>query len=165
VGLSVEEMPVEEVHLKKRLTRLLAKKVDIGRTKLRIRTAKGFTHVFAFVDSEAERHIVEEITRRATWSAGVRVHVRVRSTGPRSDARLAGEILQCFSRCLGLDLSAIVVEVRGNVAHLGGVVPSLSLRGACESLARGVAGITEVVSDLRVMAPSDGQARMSAQAA
>jgi osmotically-inducible protein OsmY len=155
VGLPVGELPVEEIHLKKRLTRLLAKKVDIKRTKVRIKTFKGIAHVFAFVDSEAERHIVEDVARNAAGSDAMRVHVRVRTEAPRSDVRLAGEILQCFSRCLGLDLSAIVVEVRGGVAHLRGAVPSLYLRHTAESLARGVAGISDVVSDLCVLPASE----------
>jgi osmotically-inducible protein OsmY len=155
VVLPVDELPVEEGRLKKRLTRLLAKKIGINRTKVRIKTMKGTPHIFAFVDSAAERHIVEAAAREAAGPDAVHVHVRVRTESARSDARLAGEILQCFSRCLGLDLSAIVVEVRGGVAQVRGAVPSLYLRRTAESLARGVAGISDVVSDLCVLPASE----------
>ncbi len=73
-----------------------------------------------------------------------------RST-PASDVGITSEILQCFSLCLKLDLSAIFVMVCNGIVFLRGAVPTSHSRTKAGTLAGKIPQVIGVINELQVV--------------
>jgi osmotically-inducible protein OsmY len=69
--------------------------------------------------------------------------------------QVAGEILQSFSLCLGLNLAEVTVDFCDGVVHLRGTVPTEYMKEAAEELAAWTPSVASVINELRVLEPLD----------
>lgn len=156
--LKIEPMPVvNDGLLSSRLKQALVRNPRVDEAGVSITMVNGVVHIGGFVTTEAEKRLVEE---EAWGRLGVRFtinNLEVPSEEPKSDIQIVGQILQCYSSCLGLDLSTIEVEFSNGNVHLRGTVPSEYLKSAAEELARWTPRIVDVVNELRVFHPASSR--------
>lgn len=150
--LRITPLPIiDDESLEKRLTRALVRNPNVDYSKISMEIVNGIVFLGGFANTAAERHLVEQEAWAVAGVKDIINKVEVLSQRPRSDVEIAGEILQSFSQCLGLDLSKVTVEVKDGTAYLRGVVPSDYLKDSAEELATWVPSVTGVVNKLEVL--------------
>jgi osmotically-inducible protein OsmY len=98
----------------------------------------------------AEKLFAEEEAFAVPGVRQVINNIKVCPLSPASDVGIAGDILQCLSLCLRLDLSAVFVKVRKGVAFLRGAVPTARCKLVAGTLARKIPQVIGVVNELQV---------------
>lgn len=144
--------------LRKKIIRVLARNPRIDGSKLSVAVVNSVVKLDGRVNSTAEKLLAEREALTVPEVKLVRNDVIVLQARPTTDVRLAGEILQCFSLCLGMDLSRVIVRVRRGVTHIWGTVPTIRLKLAAETIARTIPQVIAVVNQLKVT--PNQQARM-----
>lgn len=159
--LTIVPLPVvPDDGIKKHISRNLARNPNVDDANLLVEVISGVVHLDGVVRTVAEKRFVEDEAWSAPGVKDVVCRVRVNSVTTKNEAQIAGEILQGFSYCLGLDLSNVAVELRGKVAHLKGFVPNNYLRAAAEELARWTPPVADVVNELYVLSRPRFQERL-----
>jgi len=150
--LRITPLPViDDESLKKHIRRLFARNPEINESKISVEVIDGVVYLGGFVSTAAEKRLAELEVWAASGVRDVANKIEVLSAEPKSDIQIAGEILQSFSVCLGLDLSRVTVDFREGVAHLRGSVPTDYLKEAAEELATWTPSVTGVINELKVL--------------
>lgn len=150
--LRIVPLPVvDDDSLRKHLRRVLARNPKVDETRVSVEVINAVVYLGGFVSTAAEKRIAEDEAWSAPGIRDIMNKIEVLSAVPKSDIQFAGEILQGFSYCLGLDLSKLTVELQDGVAHLRGMVPSEYLKSAAEELARWTPPVVDVVNELKVL--------------
>ncbi|MDP2727141.1 MAG: BON domain-containing protein [Dehalococcoidia bacterium] len=120
---------------------------------LEVKVLDGVVHLFGAVCSPEACYTAED----AAWSVrGVQdvvCNITVATLCPRPDEALVGDAQLALSRCLGVEISRIQVEVRGGIAHLRGQVNSQFQKLMVEDAVRWIPGIMDVVNEVSFSSP------------
>ncbi|MFQ6122785.1 MAG: BON domain-containing protein [Dehalococcoidales bacterium] len=150
--LRITPLPVvDDESLKKHIRRLLTRNPKIDEDNISVEVMDGVVYLGGFVGTAVEKRLAELEVWAASGVRDISNRIEVLSAEPKSEIQIAGEILQSFSICLGLDLSKITVDFREGVAHLRGTVPTDYLKQAAEELATWTPSVTSVINELKVL--------------
>ncbi len=149
--LRVTPLPVmDDRSLEKHIRRTLSRNPRIEDAGISVEVLSGRVYLSGFVKTADEKRLIENEIWAVPGITNITNRIKVLSAPFRSEAQCAGEILQGFSDCLGLDLSRISVDFRDGVVHLRGTVPTDYLKEAAEELASWTPSVTRVVNELEV---------------
>ena len=150
--LRIVSLPViDDDSLRKHITRALVVNPRIDQSRIFVEVVNGVMHLGGLAVTAAEKRLAEDEAWAAPGVRDVKNDIVVLSAAPKSETEIKNEILQCFSQCLGLDMSKVSVELRNGVAYLRGVVDSEYLKSAAEELVRWTPQIVDVANELRVI--------------
>lgn len=149
--LRVTPLPVmDDESLKKHIRQTLSRNPGVEDAKISVEVLGGHVYLDGFVKTASEKRLAENEIWAVPGIRNIINKIKVLSAPFESEAQCAGEILQSFSECLGLDLSQISVDFQDGVAHLRGAVPTDYLKEAAEELASWTPSVTRVVNELKV---------------
>jgi len=149
--LRIMPLPVmDDDSLRKHIRRTLSRNPRIKDAKISVEVVSGRVYLSGFVKTAGEKRLAENEIWATPGIRNITNKIKVLSAPFKSEAQYAGDILQSFSECLGLDLSRISVDFRDGVAHLRGTVLTDYLKEAAEELASWTPSVTSVVNELKV---------------
>ncbi len=143
-------IPGDASTLKKRILRALAKNRWIDESKMSVSVEGSIVQIDGVASSAAQKLLAEREALAVPGVRQVRNGVKVIQTQSQNNIWIAGEILQCFSLCLGMNLSRVFVKVQNGVAYIRGTVPTARLKLAAETVTRTIPQVLGVVNELEV---------------
>jgi len=123
--------------------------VDTGKISVEVVGADVFIRGLA--NTLAEKIFIEEEISAVPEVTKVINDIEVHNSTPLSDIGIAGDILQCLSLCLRLDLSAVFVKVCNGIVFLRGAVPTSYCRTRAGALAGKIPQVVAVINGLQVV--------------
>ncbi len=144
---------LDDKDLKEQVKATVSRNDKINKPDISIEVNNGVVYLIGIVNTAVEKHLVEHEIGAIPGVRGIVNEIQAVSGSTRSKAHIISEILDGFSKFLGLDLTNIDVDYREGTVYLRGTVPDQYLKQAAAELAGWTLSVTRVVNELGLPGP------------